>query len=429
MSYVERCGKSVAALYGFDEIRTPIFEFTETFSRTLGQVTEVVNKQMYTFEDKSGHSLTLRPEGTAGVLRALLYPQKGDGGDYRENRKVCYAGPMFRYERPQRGRQRQFTQFGVESFGHAGPAADIEAIQTGCDFLKRIGLLGSTTLLINTLGESQCRDRYNAVLKTHFEKYKDNLSEDSLLRLAEGRVLRILDSKEPADQEPISFAPPPEETLSIESRERFKCVLEGLDELGIQYKQDPHLVRGLDYYSHTTFEFVLEGKDKGGNASRPLAILAGGRYDGLAGTMGFPLPVPAVGWAAGLERLCLERARMSLERAGEVSNSVFILPLLAKGSHKDEVAGIKRHANDIACKLRENGIPAQVWLDAFDSKPGIKDGKKKGFKMAERCNSSFVVLVDHADAERGSSTVKCLASKSQTLHETVESLVNSLGEF
>ncbi len=285
--------RSVAERYGYAEVATPIFEFTEVFARTLGDTSDIVTKEMYTFTDKGGDSLTLRPEGTAGIARAYM------AGELRQinPQKFFYSGPMFRHERPQKGRLRQFHQIGVEILTVASPMADIEVIAMGAHILDALGLKGRVTLEINTLGDGESRQRYREVLVDYLRGHEAKLSEDSRQRLTRN-PLRVLDSKDEGDRVVIADAPIFGDYLNEESRAFFDRVLAGLDTLDIGYRISPHLVRGLDYYCHTAFEFTTT------ELGAQSAVLAGGRYDGLVETMGGP-PTPGVGWAAGIERLVM----------------------------------------------------------------------------------------------------------------------------
>lgn len=292
-NHVVATARGLGQAYGYGEIATPIFEQTEVFKRTLGDTSDVVTKEMYTFEDKGGDSITLRPEGTAAVARAYISGKMQD----RLPLKFFYHGPMFRYERPQKGRQRQFHQIGVELFGVADPVGDVEVIALGAQILDRLGVLGWCTLELNTLGDTESRDAYRAALVAYFQDHFDNLSGDSRDRLHRN-PLRILDSKDQGDRAIIEHAPRFDDYLTPAAQDFFARVQEGLTDLGIGYARNERLVRGLDYYCHTAFEFTT---DRLGSQS---AVLAGGRYDGLIGTMGGP-DTPGVGWAAGIERLAM----------------------------------------------------------------------------------------------------------------------------
>lgn len=291
--HVVETARAVAETYGYDEIATPIFEFSEVFKRTLGDVSDIVTKEMYSFVDRGGEALTLRPEGTAGVCRALV----SNGLLQNLPLKFFYHGPMFRYERPQKGRQRQFHQIGIELLGVASPQADVEVIALGARILERLGIRGRITLELNTLGDTESRQAYRTALVGYLSGFKDKLSEDSRMRL-DRNPLRILDSKDEGDRRIVANAPLFSDHLNEASRTFFAAVTADLDRLGIEYKLNPLLVRGLDYYSHTAFEFTTDALGAQGT------VMAGGRYDGLLEMMGGPA-TPGVGWAAGIERLAM----------------------------------------------------------------------------------------------------------------------------
>src|SRR4051794_35088355 len=290
---VSDTARAVAGLYGFVEMATPVFEFTEVFARPIGEHTDIVAKEMYTFTDRGGEEVTLRPENTAGVVRAVL----SNGLVQSAPLKFFYSGPMFRYERPQKGRFRQFHQIGVELIGVAQPQADIEVIASGRRILDAIGVGDRVVLELNTLGDSKGRGAYREALISYFSARASELSEDSQRRL-ERNPLRILDSKEETDQRVAQDAPVFADYLNAESRHFFDRVRAGLDRLGIIYRLNPRLVRGLDYYSHTAFEFLTA--DLGAQGT----VMGGGRYDGLVEMMGGPA-LSGVGWAAGIERLSM----------------------------------------------------------------------------------------------------------------------------
>jgi len=290
---VSETARAVAELYGFVEMTTPIFEFTEVFARPIGEHTDIVAKEMYTFTDRGGEEVTLRPENTAGVVRAVL----SNGLVQSVPLKFFYSGPMFRYERPQKGRFRQFHQIGVELIGVPQPQADIEVIASGRRILDALGIGDRIVLELNTLGDPESRDAYRRALVSYFSSRVSELSEDSRRRL-ERNPLRILDSKEETDRRVAQDAPLFADYQNAESRRFFDRVSEGLDLLGINYRLNPRLVRGLDYYTHTAFEFVTT--DLGAQGT----VMGGGRYDGLVEMMGGPA-MPGVGWAAGVERLAM----------------------------------------------------------------------------------------------------------------------------
>ena len=283
----------VASRYGFQDMETPIFEFTEVFSRPLGESSDVVAKETYSFEDRGRSSLTLRPEGTASVMRALI----SNGLTQSLPQKFYYAGPMFRYERPQKGRMRQFHQIGCEYIGSFNPLADAEVIGCAAQFLSELGVLDTCILHLNSLGDTESRNNYRAKLVAFLSDYKNDLSIDSQRRLNEN-PLRILDSKVDEDREIIKNAPRLPASLTTQSKQHFEQVTNALDKAGINWKLDTNLVRGLDYYSHTAFEFIT------GELGSQGTVLGGGRYDGLSTMLGGP-DIGAVGFAAGVERLAL----------------------------------------------------------------------------------------------------------------------------
>jgi histidyl-tRNA synthetase len=285
--------RKISERYGFGEIATPIFEFTEVFSRPIGETTDVVSKEMYTFKDRGGEEITLRPEYTAGIARAVL----SNGLTQSTPLKFFGAGPMFRYERPQKGRYRQFHQIDAELIGVAQPQADVEVIAMGAAILDELGILKSCRLELNTLGDTASRTAYRAALVEYFTAHLDKISDESRDRLGRN-PLRILDSKDEGDKAIVADAPSFSDYLTDEAEAFFAEVKRGLDALGIAYELNPRLVRGLDYYCHTAFEFITTELGAQGT------VLGGGRYDGLMGMMGGP-ELPAVGWAGGIERLSM----------------------------------------------------------------------------------------------------------------------------
>jgi histidyl-tRNA synthetase len=283
----------VRRLYGFKGLQLPVIEPTAVFARSLGEATDVVSKEMYSFEDRGGDSITLRPEFTAGIARAYLT----NGWQQYAPMKLSVHGPLFRYERPQKGRYRQFHQIDAEIIGAAEPAADVELLVMADQLLKELGIDDGVTLQLNTLGDTQSRDAWRAALVAYFNDHKDVLSEDSLARL-EKNPLRILDSKDPDDRGVAYAAPKIDDYLSAEASDFFAAVTAGLDAAGVAWTRNAALVRGLDYYRHTAFEFVTDRLGAQGT------VLGGGRYDGLIENLGGPA-TPAVGWAAGIERLAM----------------------------------------------------------------------------------------------------------------------------
>lgn len=283
----------VRRLYGFKGLQLPVIEPTAVFARSLGEATDVVSKEMYTFDDRGGDSVTLRPEFTAGICRAYLT----NGWQQHAPMKLSVHGPLFRYERPQKGRYRQFHQLDAEIIGAAEPQADVELLVMADQLLNELGITEGVTLELNTLGDGESRDAWRAALIEYFNDHKDALSEDSVARL-DKNPLRILDSKDPDDRGIAHAAPKIDEFLSGEAQEFFGAVTAGLDAAGVAWTRNPKLVRGLDYYRHTAFEFTTDRLGAQGT------VLGGGRYDGLIENLGGP-PTPAVGWAAGIERLAM----------------------------------------------------------------------------------------------------------------------------
>jgi len=303
--YLESTIASLLSRYGYGEIRFPILEPTELFKRTIGEVTDIVEKEMYTFDDRNGDSVTLRPEGTAGCVRAC----EQHGLTYNQVQRLWYQGPMFRYERPQKGRLRQFHQVGVEVFGLDGPDIDAELISMTWRLWQQLGLTEVVTLQINTLGTSESRGRYRDALVAYLEQRKDQLDEDSQRRL-HTNPMRILDSKNPETQSLLDEAPVLHDFLDVPSREHFEQLCGMLDTVGVPYEVNARLVRGLDYYGKTVFEWVTDSLGAQGT------VCAGGRYDGLVEQLGGK-STPAVGFAMGLERLVL-----LLDAAGVVPDSI-----------------------------------------------------------------------------------------------------------
>jgi histidyl-tRNA synthetase len=359
-AFVVDTARRVTALYGFSEWQTPIFEDTKVFSRTLGETSDVVTKEMYTFEDRGGDSVTLRPEGTAGVCRALITA----GLTQTLPQKIFYAGPMFRYERPQKGRYRQFHQIGLELLGPSTPLADAEVIACGWQILNALGIAKDVVLNINTLGDAESRDNYRAALVAYFSSHAENLSADSKLRL-EKNPLRILDSKDENDQKLVTGAPLIYDHLSEDAAKFYAGLKSSLTAFGVPYTENPRIVRGLDYYNHTAFEFVTTALGSQGT------VLAGGRYDGLVEQMGGP-KVPGIGWGAGIERLA-----MLIEPPAKSKANIVIIP------EKDEIS--QSSAIATAAHLRAQNIGVEI---AFS--PGFKNG----LKFANRIGAAWAILAN-----------------------------------
>jgi len=377
---VTETGRAIAERYGYHEIATPIFEFSEVFKRTLGDTSDIVTKEMYTFTDKGGDEITLRPEGTAGVARAVI----SGGLSQHLPLKFFYQGPMFRYERPQKGRLRQFHQIGVELLGVAEPLGDIEVIALGAAILSELGISAKTRLELNTLGNAPSRAAYREVLVEYMSAHRDALSEDSLVRL-ERNPLRILDSKDPGDRAVIAGAPGFGASLDSESTDFFAAVRAGLDALGIGYELNPQLVRGLDYYCHTAFEFTTDALGAQG------AVIAGGRYDGLVSTMGGP-ETPGVGWAAGIERLAL-----LLDGTADPVRPIALIPLGAAA----ETAALT-----LAERLRRGGLAVDL---------GYRGNLKRRMNRANKINARVAVIIGDDELARNSATLRDLDSGEQTL--------------
>jgi len=340
-AFVVETFERVRKLYRFRRVEMPVFERTEVFARSLGETTDVVSKEMYSFEDRGGESLTLRPEFTAGIARAYLT----NGWKQYAPVKLATHGPLFRYERPQKGRYRQFHQVDAEIIGAAEPQADVELLAFADQLLKELGIAEGVTLHLNTLGDAPSREAWRAALVEHFRAHKDALSEDSQDRL-ERNPLRILDSKDPRDRAFVNDAPKIDDFLSGEAQDFFGAVCAGLDAAGVKWTRAQSLVRGLDYYRHTAFEFVPdEGSAAAGKLGSQSTILGGGRYDGLIEGLGGP-HTPAVGWAAGIERLA-----MLVEGQGEDKTEVILVV--------EHDSGID-HAWSVLRRLRDEGISAEL---------------------------------------------------------------------
>lgn len=376
--HVVDTARAVSELYGYQEIATPVFEFSEVFKRTLGDTSDIVTKEMYSFTDNGGESITLRPENTAGVARAVI------SGGLAQNipLKFFYAGPMFRYERPQKGRYRQFHQIGIELIGVPEPLADIEVIAAGAHILDRLGVLQHTTLELNSLGDTESRAAYRNALVEYLQGHVDKLSADSRARL-DRNPLRILDSKDEGDAAIVRGAPQLKEFLNERSRVFFDTVRRGLDKLGIGQVWNPYLVRGLDYYAHTAFEFKTDKLGAQG------AVLAGGRYDGLISQMGGP-ELPGVGWAAGIERLA-----MLLEQPPESKRPVAIVPIGAEA---------EQAALGLSAELRRAGLFVEL---------GYRGNVSKRMKDANKQRARVAILIGEDELKRSAATVRDLDSGEQ----------------
>ena len=378
MAAVVAAFDKVRRLYGFKRVEVPILEQTAVFARSLGETTDVVSKEMYTFDDKGGDSVTMRPELTAGIARAYL----SEGWQQFAPLKVATHGPAFRYERPQKGRFRQFHQLDAEIIGAAEPQSDVEAIAFAAQLLAELGLAGRSTLNLNTLGDPETRQLWRDALHAHFSKHRGDLSEDSRARL-DRNPLRILDSKAHQDWPIADSAPGIDEFLTAEAGAFFEAVTKGLDSARITWVREPRLVRGLDYYRHTAFEFVTE--ELGAQSQ----LLGGGRYDGLVEALGGP-HTPAVGWAAGIERL----AMMVDEPAAEASDAVLI-PLGEAG---------ERIAAGLLADLRRSGLAADM---------SYRGNMKKRLQRANSNGARYVVIIGDDEVASGEAQLKDLQSGEQ----------------
>ncbi|MBM3482361.1 MAG: histidine--tRNA ligase [Alphaproteobacteria bacterium] len=374
--------RAIAERYGFGEIVTPIFEFTEVFQRTLGETSDIVTKEMYTFPDRGGEMLTLRPENTAGVARAFI----SGGLGQMQPLKFFYAGPMFRHERPQKGRLRQFHQIGVELIGVPEPLGDVEVIALGAHILEVLGVLGKTTLEINTLGDAESRNAYRAALLEFLRARRDKLSAESQERL-ERNPMRVLDSKDEGDRRIVAEAPRNTDYLTPAAAEFFKRVTGGLEALGVRYQINPFLVRGLDYYCHSAFEFTTT------ELGAQSAVLAGGRYDGLIETMGGP-PTPGVGWAAGIERLA-----MLIAEPAAPARPVAIVPI---GPAAEAVA------LNLAHELRHAGVTVEL---------GYRGNLSKRMKHADKVKARAAIIIGDDELAKNAVMLRDLDSGVQELIE------------
>lgn len=368
----------VRRLYGFHRVEVPVFEATAVFARSLGESTDVVSKEMYTFEDRGGDSITLRPEFTAGIARAYVT----EGWQQYAPLKVAAHGPLFRYERPQKGRFRQFHQLDAEIIGAGEPGADVELLVFADQLLKELGVSDGVTLHLNTLGDADSREAWRAALVAHFEAHRDQLSEESLDRLSRN-PLRILDSKDPRDRPVADSAPDIDAHLTDEARAFFEKVTAGLDSAGVAWERNARLVRGLDYYRHTAFEFITDRLGAQGT------VLGGGRYDGLIENLGGPA-TPAVGWAAGIERLAMLIDGPQLDRP-----TVAVIPM-------GEAAEAK--ATGIIADLRRAGVACDM---------GYRGNMKKRMQRANASGAAWAVILGDDELARNEAALRNLGTGEQ----------------
>ena len=377
-AHVVDTARRIAATYGFDEWSTPIFEDTRVFSRTLGETSDVVTKEMYTFTDRGGDSITLRPEATAGLCRALVT----NGLTQSLPQKIFYTGPMFRYERPQKGRYRQFHQIDIEVIGSADPLADAEVIACGWAILTALGVANDTVLEINTLGDKPSRAAYRDALVAYFTEHQAALSQDSLQRL-DRNPLRILDSKDEGDRRIIANAPVIAGHLTEAAAAFYASVQNYLRQFGVPFRENPRIVRGLDYYGHTAFKFVT------GKLGSQGTVMGGGRYDGLVEEMGGP-STPAVGWAAGIERLA-----MLLETPPPAPAGIAVVPV---GDAAEEAA------LSVLQTLRAAGLRAEM---------AYRGNLRRRLERANRIGARAAVILGPDDIAAGVAQVKNLETGAQ----------------
>ena len=401
-SYVENVMSQIASFFAFKQVRPPVLEHSELFVRGVGESSDVVRKEMYTFDDKGGRSLTLRPEFTAGIMRLIVQNKLLPISELPL--KLYYCGPVFRYERPQLGRYRQFNQFGVESVGHASPYADVEVISLAYTILQSLGLQ-NVTIKINTLGDEVSRDAYRAALKDFFKDKVENMCEDCRMRY-QINPLRILDCKVPSDQEIVKDAPKMSAYISEASQKRFSQVLESLKAMDIPYEVDDTLVRGLDYYSETVFEFHYvsnKGNDYG-------AIGAGGHYDKLVHEIGGP-DAPGVGFSFGVERLVSVLCDDGLLEQADLPLDAYVMPL-----------GIESQKNAlmVANELRVLGYRVDMCYD------DVKLGNM--FKRAEKKQAKLAIIIGEEEIKNESVVLKNMETKEQ-ITVSLEELGNKVDEI
>ncbi|GAA3785317.1 histidine--tRNA ligase [Qipengyuania pelagi] len=399
-AFVVETFERVRKLYRFRRVEMPVFEKTEVFARSIGETTDIVSKEMYTFEDRGGDSLTLRPEFTAGIARAFLT----NGWQQHAPVKLTTHGPIFRYERPQKGRYRQFHQIDAEIVGAAEPQADVELLAMADQLLKELGIKG-VTLHLNTLGDADTREAWRNALVEHFRSVRDELSEESQERLGKN-PLRILDSKDRRDQKFVADAPKIDAFLSDEARAFFDAVTSGLDAAGVKWQRAESLVRGLDYYRHTAFEFIPdEGSDAASKLGSQSTVLGGGRYDGLMESLG-GAETPAVGWAAGIERLAMlvgERDRKEalvsfvVEDDRMISTAQSLLASFRADGFASEIfaSGSPRKRYDKAMKLSPSLVVTLNIVDGVED-VGMKAVDETGDRILGEIRDSLLKNINEA---------------------------------
>jgi histidyl-tRNA synthetase len=377
----------VRRLYGFKRVEVPTIEQTQVFARSIGETTDVVSKEMYSFEDRGGESITLRPEFTAGICRAYL----SEGWQQYAPLKIATHGSAFRYERPQKGRFREFHQLDAEIIGAAEPQADVELLSLGYQLLQELGIADGVTLELNTLGDPETRDAWRTSLIDYFEGHKANLSEDSVARL-QRNPLRILDSKDQKDRAICAEAPSVDEHLTSEAADFFAAVTAGLDAAGVPWKRNARLVRGLDYYRHTAFEFVTDRLGAQGT------VIAGGRYDGLMEALGGP-HTPAVGWAAGIERLAMMI---------DAPEAELLISVVADN------AEVEQEAEKIANLLRAAGLGAEI---------AYRGNAKRRVELAKKRGHSAALIVRASSDRAGQLYLQHLKGDQKEISEKVHAAV------
>jgi histidyl-tRNA synthetase len=397
--YVENHMRKLANDYQCREIRTPIFERTELFIRGVGESSDIVNKEMYTFLDKADRSMTLRPEGTASAMRAFVENKLHALAPIH---KFFYIGPMFRYERPQAGRYRQHHQFGVEILGSGSAEQDVEVIDLLCELYRRLGLK-NLTVMINTVGDKESRGQYRKALEDHFRSHLSSLSEDSKIRF-EKNILRILDSKSPEDQEAIAHAPSIQEFLTPFAKKHFETVCQLLTDLGLQWQINSRLVRGLDYYNHTVFEVASS------HLGAQNALGGGGRYDGLIPLLGGP-DIPSIGFATGLERILVAMHKQNVPFPTTPGPFIYFIGM-------DESA--RKMILPLLAKIRHSGVPSDMDLL----------GKKiqQALHLADQAKAKFVVVIGEEEMKSGKAMLKEMETR-QSFPVSIENLYSHILEL
>lgn len=397
--FVEKIIREICSDYGYREIRTPIYELTGLFDRGVGETSDIVTKEMFTFQDKGGRSITLRPEGTSSVMRSFIENRLATLG---QSHKFFYIGPMFRYERPQSGRYRQHHQFGIEAIGNPTPEQDAEAIDLLCEFYRRLGLK-NLKVHVNSVGDLESRANFKAALLEYLKPYFAELSEDSKTRF-EKNPLRILDSKDPKDKEIVKGAPSILDHLTLAARSHFETLCKCLDQIGIPYAVDNKIVRGLDYYNKTVFEVLT------GDLGAQNTVGGGGRFDGLISTIGGP-DLPAVGWATGLERVIQVMIAQKVPLPKPCRPLVYFIPM-------GEEAREKCFA--LATECRHNRIGADVELNAKKMQAAIQN--------AIRAEVPYCAIIGTDELEKGFVQLKNLATREQR-EVKFDDLLNTLKEL